>query len=319
MRVRAGRQGDPGSSQFFISFEDDLMRLFGSDRFRPMLERLAKGGEEAIEFGLVSKQIENAQKRVESRNYDIRRHVLQYDDVMNQQRNIIYGQRREVLEGGDMRARIQTMRKTLITEAVGRHAPDEAAAEHWDIAGLSEYLEHLCIDRGGVQKVFDELPKKDKKSFVEALDARAQRIYELREKMWEDNKLDMREFERVALLGAVDRRWMDHIDAMTELRDGIGLRALAQRDPVVEYKLEGFEMFEEMVRMIQEDTMKRLYFTVITPRQPLERKQVATPVTASHGEQTATRPERAATKGGRNDPGRCGSGKKYKNCCGANT
>ena len=127
LRGRAGRQGDPGSSQFFISFEDDLMRLFGSDRFRPMLERLAKGGEEAIEFGLVSKQIENAQKRVESRNYDIRRHVLQYDDVMNQQRNIIYGQRREVLEGGDMRARIQTMRKTLITEAVGRHAPDEAA------------------------------------------------------------------------------------------------------------------------------------------------------------------------------------------------
>ena len=319
LRGRAGRQGDPGSSQFFISFEDDLMRLFGSDRFRPMLERLAKGGEEAIEFGLVSKQIENAQKRVESRNYDIRRHVLQYDDVMNQQRNIIYGQRREVLEGGDMRARIQTMRKTLITEAVGRHAPDEAAAEHWDIAGLSEYLEHLCIDRGGVQKVFDELPKKDKKSFVEALDARAQRIYELREKMWEDNKLDMREFERVALLGAVDRRWMDHIDAMTELRDGIGLRALAQRDPVVEYKLEGFEMFDEMVRMIQEDTMKRLYFTVITPRQPLERKQVATPVTASHGEPTAKRPVRADKKVGRNDPCPCGSGKKYKNCCGANT
>ena len=319
LRGRAGRQGDPGSSQFFISFEDDLMRLFGSDRFRPMLERLAKGGEEAIEFGLVSKQIENAQKRVESRNYDIRRHVLQYDDVMNQQRNIIYGQRREVLEGGDMRARIQTMRKTLITEAVGRHAPDEAAAEHWDIAGLSEYLEHLCIDRGGVQKVFDELPKKDKKSFVEALDARAQKIYELREKMWEDNKLDMREFERVALLGAVDRRWMDHIDAMTELRDGIGLRALAQRDPVVEYKLEGFEMFDEMVRMIQEDTMERLYFTVITPRQPLERKQVATPVTASHGEQTAKRPVRADKKVGRNDPCPCGSGKKYKNCCGANT
>ena len=319
LRGRAGRQGDPGSSQFFISFEDDLMRLFGSDRFRPMLERLAKGGEEAIEFGLVSKQIENAQKRVESRNYDIRRHVLQYDDVMNQQRNIIYGQRREVLEGGDMRARIQAMRKTLITEAVGRHATDEAAPEHWDIAGLSEYLEHLCVDKGGVQKVFDELPKKDKKDFVEALDARAQKIYELREKMWENNKLDMREFERVALLGAVDRRWMDHIDAMTELRDGIGLRALAQRDPVVEYKLEGFEMFDEMVRMIQEDTMKRLYFTVITPRQPLERKQVATPVTASHGEQTAKRPVRADKKVGRNDPCPCGSGKKYKNCCGADT
>ena len=319
LRGRCSRQGDPGASQFFISFEDDLMRLFGSDRFRPMLEKLSKGGEEAIEFGLVSKQIENAQKRVESRNYDIRRHVLEYDDVMNQQRNIIYGQRREVLEGGDMRARIQEMRKTLITEAVGRHATDESAPEHWDIAGLAEYLEHLCIDKGGVEKAFAELPQKSKKAFVEALDARAQKIYELREKMWEENKLDMREFERVALLGAVDRRWMDHIDAMTQLRDGIGLRALAQRNPVVEYKLEGFEMFEEMVRMIQEDTMKRLYFTVITPRQPMERKQVATPVAASHGETAAKKPAKAEKKVGRNDPCPCGSGKKYKNCCGANT
>ena len=319
LRGRAGRQGDPGSSQFFISFEDDLMRLFGSDRFRPMLEKLSKDGqEEAIEFGIVSKQIENAQKRVESRNYDIRRHVLEYDDVMNQQRNVIYGQRREVLEGGDMRGRICQMRKTLISEAVTRHAPDEAAPEHWDVAGLSEYLERMCIDKGGVEKTLQQLGKPTRAALVDALDARAQKIYEAREKMWEENKLDMREFERVALLGAVDRRWMDHIDAMTELRDGIGLRALAQRNPVVEYKLEGFEMFEEMIRMIQEDTIRRLYFTVITPRQPMERKQVATPVAASHGEQTAKRPVKADKKVGRNDPCPCGSGKKYKNCCGAN-
>ena len=319
LRGRAGRQGDPGSSQFFISFEDDLMRLFGSDRFRPMLEKLSRDGqEEAIEFGIVSKQIENAQKRVESRNYDIRRHVLEYDDVMNQQRNVIYGQRREVLEGGDMRGRICQMRKTLISEAVTRHAPDEAAPEHWDVAGLAEYLERMCIDKGGVEKTLQQLGKPTRAALVDALDARAQKIYEAREKMWEENKLDMREFERVALLGAVDRRWMDHIDAMTELRDGIGLRALAQRNPVVEYKLEGFEMFEEMIRMIQEDTIRRLYFTVITPRQPMERKQVATPVAASHGEQTAKRPVKADKKVGRNDPCPCGSGKKYKNCCGAN-
>ena len=157
LRGRAGRQGDPGSSQFFISFEDDLMRLFGSDRFRPMLEKLTAGGEEAIEFGIVSKQIENAQKRVESRNYDIRLHVLQYDDVMNQQREIIYGQRREVLEGSDMHAKIMEMRRTLIDEAVARHVADEAHRDSWDLDGLSEYLEKLCLDKGGVRKAFDEL------------------------------------------------------------------------------------------------------------------------------------------------------------------
>ncbi len=315
LRGRAGRQGDPGSSQFFISFEDDLMRLFGSDRFRPMLEKLSKGGEEAIEFGIVSKQIENAQKRVESRNFDIRRHVLQYDDVMNQQREVIYGQRREVLEGGDMRARILDMRKTLIDEAVQRYAPDEGQPDHWDIDGLSEYLERIAIDRGGVKTAFEGLSTRTRAAFSEALEMRAADIYALREKMWEENKLDMREFERVALLGAVDRHWMDHIDAMTELRDGIGLRALAQRDPVVEYKFEGFEMFEEMIRMIREDTMKRLYFTVIT-KQPTERKQVATPVAATHGEAPVKRQAKADKKVGRNDPCPCGSGKKYKNCCG---
>ncbi len=319
LRGRAGRQGDPGSSQFFISFEDDLMRLFGSDRFRPMLEKLTAGGEEAIEFGIVSKQIENAQKRVESRNYDIRLHVLQYDDVMNQQREIIYGQRREVLEGSDMHAKIMEMRRTLIDEAVARHVADEAHRDSWDLDGLSEYLEKLCLDKGGVRKVADELQDATKKNFADALEARAQTIYEAREKMLSEAKIDMREFERVALLSAVDRRWMDHIDAMTELRDGIGLRAYGQRNPIVEYKREGYDMFEEMVRLIQEDTLRRLYFAVLA-RPVLERRQVAQPVAASHGEAEA-RPAAAkkpAVKVGRNDPCPCGSGKKYKNCCGRN-
>ncbi len=319
LRGRAGRQGDPGSSQFFISFEDDLMRLFGSDRFRPMLEKLTAGGEEAIEFGIVSKQIENAQKRVESRNYDIRLHVLQYDDVMNQQREIIYGQRREVLEGSDMHAKIMEMRRTLIDEAVARHVADEAHRDSWDLDGLSEYLEKLCLDKGGVRKVFDELKDATKKNFADALEARAQTIYEAREKMLSEAKIDMREFERVALLSAVDRRWMDHIDAMTELRDGIGLRAYGQRNPIVEYKREGYDMFEEMVRLIQEDTLRRLYFAVLA-RPVLERRQVAQPVAASHGEAEA-RPaaaKKSAVKVGRNDPCPCGSGKKYKNCCGRN-
>ena len=317
LRGRAGRQGDPGSSQFFISFEDDLLRLFGSDRFRPMLEKLSGGAEEeAIEFGMVSKQIENAQKRVESKNYDIRLHVLQYDDVMNQQREIIYSQRRDVLEGGNMHDKIMEMRHTLITEAVNRCIAEDASVADWDIEGLAEYLEHLCIEKGGVRKLYDAMPGKDKDSLVKAIEARADEIYAQREKMWADANLDMREFERVALLGAVDRRWMDHIDAMTELRDGIGLRAYGQKNPVIEYKRESYDMFEEMVHLIQEDTLRRLYFTVLA--KPMERKQVATPVAASHGEEEARKPAKKATvKVGPNDPCPCGSGKKYKKCCGA--
>ncbi|MBR7187610.1 MAG: SEC-C domain-containing protein [Clostridia bacterium] len=317
LRGRAGRQGDPGSSQFFISFEDDLLRLFGSDRFRPMLEKLSGGAEEeAIEFGMVSKQIENAQKRVEGKNYDIRLHVLQYDDVMNQQREIIYGQRRDVLEGGNMHDKIMEMRHTLITEAVNRCIAEDASVADWDIEGLAEYLEHLCIEKGGVHKLYDAMPGKDKDSLVKAIEARADEIYAQREKMWADANLDMREFERVALLGAVDRRWMDHIDAMTELRDGIGLRAYGQKNPVIEYKRESYDMFEEMVHLIQEDTLRRLYFTVLA--KPMERKQVATPVAASHGEEEARKPAKKATvKVGPNDPCPCGSGKKYKKCCGA--
>ncbi len=317
LRGRAGRQGDPGSSQFFISFEDDLMRLFGSDRFRPMLEKLAGGEkEEAIEFSMVSKQIENAQKRVEGRNYDIRLQVLKYDEVMNKQREVIYGQRRQVLEGEDMHQRVMQMRDTLITEAVNRHVGDEGNPDSWDITGLSEYLEKLCVDREGVRQAYEGLKEHLKKDLVQALCARADLIYAQREKMWAEANLDMREFERVALLGSVDRRWMDHIDAMTELRDGIGLRAYGQRNPLIEYEREGYDMFEEMSHLIQEDTVRRLYFTVVA--KPVERRQVAQPVAATHGgaEPEKKAPAKARVKVGRNDSCPCGSGKKYKNCCG---
>ena len=320
LRGRAGRQGDPGSSQFFISFEDDLMRLFGSDRFRPMLEKLSGGeAEEAIEFSMVSKQIENAQKRVESRNYDIRLQVLKYDEVMNKQREVIYAQRRQVLEGEDMHARVLQMRDSLIGEAVNRHVGDEGNKDTWDVAGLGEYLEQLCIDRGGVQKVYEGLSEHLKEEFIRKLIERADRIYALREKMWTEANLDMREFERVALLGSVDRRWMDHIDAMTELRDGIGLRAYGQKNPLIEYEREGYDMFEEMSHLIQEDTVRRLYFTVVA--RPVERKQVAQPTSATHGgaEPEKKAPKKAQPKVGRNDPCPCGSGKKYKNCCGRAT
>ena len=325
LRGRAGRQGDPGSSQFFISLQDDLMRLFGSDRIAPMIQKLNVDENMPIEYGMLSKQIENAQRRVESRNYAIRKNVLQFDDVMNQQREIIYGQRREVLMGGDMKQRIADMRETLVTEAVERHCAAEGEWEHWNIRALSEELEHLCMKPGSVAAVYEGLKEPTKKQFTEALLREAETFYQEREDMFTQAGIDMREFERVALLAAVDRRWMDHIDAMDQLREGIGLRAYGQRDPVVEFKVEGYNMFEEMVRLMQEDTLRRLCFAVLVRQAPeqqaqqeqKEREEERRRV-ASHGgdESAPKRPVRAAEKVGRNDPCPCGSGKKYKECCG---
>jgi len=320
LRGRAGRQGDPGSSQFFISFEDDLMRLFGSDRFKPLLQKMDQNDEVRLEYKIISRQIENAQKHVESRNYGIRKNVLQFDDVMNQQRTIIYGQRRQVLEGEDMRKVVLDMREDLIADAVKRNISDDAAPEDWNIKGLADYLERLCINKDGTQEIFDSLAEKDRDVFTKALLERATAIYATRESMWAEAKLDMREFERAALLRAVDTRWMNHIDAMDQLREGIGLRAYAQRDPIVEYRIAGSEMFDEMVELIKEDTTRRLFFTVLEKRE-VERKQVATPMVASHGGTASTgvkQPAKAAAKVGRNDPCPCGSGLKYKNCCGKN-
>ncbi len=320
LRGRAGRQGDPGSSQFFISLEDDLMRLFGSERIQPLVEKLGMKEGEAIEYSLLSKQIENAQKRVEGRNYDIRKTVLQFDDVMNQQREVIYGQRREVLEGDDLKERIAQMRETIIQEAVARCVADESDEGTWDIPELSKYLERICLRPGTVKQVFDSLNSFTRQAFGGLLLEKSLAFYEDREAMITEAGISMREFERVALLGAVDRRWMDHIDAMDQLRDGIGLRAYGQRDPVVEYKMEGFDMFEEMVRLIQEDTLRRLYMAMLV--QPPERKEVATPVAATLGGSNSggvsKKPAVADKKVGRNQPCPCGSGKKYKACCGRN-
>ncbi|MEG1605634.1 MAG: preprotein translocase subunit SecA [Clostridia bacterium] len=320
LRGRAGRQGDPGSSQFFISLEDDLMRLFGSDRIQPIVEKLGMEEGQAIEYGLLSKQIENAQKRVEGRNFDIRKSVLQFDDVMNQQREIIYGQRREVLEGGDMEGRVDDMRATLIGEAVARCVVNEQDEDSWDIPELSEFLERICLKPGAVHAAVQAISPMSREKLTQALVDQSIAFYAEREKTITDAGIDMREFERVALMGAVDRRWMDHIDAMDQLRDGIGLRAYGQRDPVIEYKMEGFEMFEEMIRLIQEDTLRRLYMAMLV--RPPERKQVATPIAATHGGDGAAVAKKPVTSGqkvGRNAPCPCGSGKKYKECCGKNS
>ena len=315
LRGRAGRQGDPGCSQFFVSFEDDLLRLFGSDRIKPMVDKLITDEGTALEHNALSKQIENAQKRVEGRNYDTRKHVLQYDDVMNTQRNVIYGQRRAVLDGVDIHENIMQMIDVVIRDSCTLQIADKADPMDWDINGLGEYLEHVCLKPGQVQQAFDALTETTRDAMIDALVKMAREFYAEREEYVREAGADMREIERVVLLGAVDKRWMDHIDAMDRLREGIGLRAYGHRDPVVEYKTEGYQMFEEMIHLIQEDTLRRLYFFELQ-RAP-ERKQVAQPVTTNvDAASAAKRPVHAQKKVGRNDPCPCGSGKKYKYCCG---
>ena len=331
LRGRAGRQGDPGSSQFFIALEDDLMRLFGGERIQPLIERLGMDENTPLEAGMLTKQIENAQKRVESRNYEIRKHVLQYDDVMNQQRGVIYGQRQQVLRGEDMQAVVRNMTETLIDEACTRFLAAENPKE-WDLNGLRDYLERHCIPAGTIDANRDSILSFNKDDAAAFLKKTAARFYEERESSIRELGIDMRELERAILLRAVDLRWMDHIDAMDQLRDGIGLRAYAQRDPVNEYKLESYDMFEEMVHLIREDTVRRLYQLKIerasTQRQAVARPTVARgasegPVRVGLARPTANRPApqtpvKVGKKIGRNDPCPCGSGKKYKNCCGRN-
>ncbi|MDR0897533.1 MAG: preprotein translocase subunit SecA [Oscillospiraceae bacterium] len=312
LRGRAGRQGDPGSSQFFIALEDDLMRLFGSDRFTGMMERLGMDENTPIEAKMLTKQIEGAQKRIESRNYDIRRHVLQYDDVMNQQRDVIYGQRRQVLSGEDMRAQILGMVKTLIEDAIKLHTAGGDTPRDWDLAGLAAYLEKYCLPKDWFAQNGDDYHTRD--TLQNALIDAAEAFYQERELALKEMNVDMREFERVVLLSAVDRRWMDHIDAMDRLRDGIGLRAYGHKDPVVEYKFEGFEMFDEMVRLIREDTLLRLYHAQI--QRPPERVKVAQPMQARLAGDAPAKPKVNAAKVGRNAPCPCGSGLKYKHCHG---
>ena len=317
LRGRAGRQGDPGSTQFFISMEDDVMRLFGSERIAPLIEKLGMGDDEPLEAGMLTKQIESAQKRIEGRNYDIRKHVLQYDDVMNQQREIIYGQRRQVLEGQNMRETILKMVEDLIGDSVKRHMAGDDTKD-WDLDAMADYLERLCLKHGLIQANKDAILNMEQKDAREFLMKQAVTFYEERELLLAELGIDMREFERVVLLSCVDHRWMDHIDAMDQLRDGIGLRAYGQKDPVIEYKMESYDMFEEMVHLIQEDTVGRLYQARIE-RAP-ERQQVAKPAEAKLAGDGPVKPRRVKPqeKVGRNSPCPCGSGKKYKHCCGKN-
>lgn len=309
LRGRAGRQGDPGSSRFYISLEDDLMRLFGGERIASLIDTLKMPEDEPLEHNMLTKSIENAQKKVEGNNFSIRKHVLKYDDVMNKQREVIYGERRRVLEGEDLRSHIQNQIRNLVEKAVNAYTGLSKSQEEWDLAGLEKYITDLFnIDRF--------LPNLDienhtSESLIEKIMEMAEERYKLKEAEFGEERF--REVERVVLLQVVDTKWMDHIDAMDQLRQGIGLRAYGQEDPVMAYQNEGFDMFNEMIHNIWEDTVKFLY-RVVNPEK-IKRRKVAEP-TITSGEEANKPIVKKGRKVGRNEPCPCGSGKKYKKCCG---
>ncbi len=311
LRGRSGRQGDMGSSRFYISLEDDLMKLFGSEKLMGLVETLGMEEDMPIEHSLLTRSIENAQKKVESRNFDIRKHVLQYDNVMNKQREVIYAQRRQVLMGEDIKASIMDMLTEVISDAVDNYTVGSQYPEEWDIAGLLEYLQNIFLPKRAIKP--EDIMQMDREELKEALQNIGLKVYEAKEA--EIGSEDMRELERVILLRVVDTKWMDHLDAMDQLREGINLRAYGQQDPVQAYQVEGYDMFLDLVKSIKEDTVKYIY-NVSVNRIP-RREKVAEPVaTSSDGTGGARKPVVKDVKIGRNDPCPCGSGKKYKRCCG---
>ena len=311
LRGRAGRQGDPGSTRFYVSLEDELMQRFGGERIKLLMQRISPDEEIPLDMKLLSKQIENAQKRVESHNFDIRKNVLQYDDVMNKMREIIYGQRRKVLMREDIHDSIMGMVNESVTAKLDQCAPDHGSSEEWDMMALySELNQLLGADFTGRLHGISTRKELEEKAL-----ALTHELYARKEADVASAGVDMREVERVLLLKAVDTHWMDHIDAMDQLRQGIGLQALGQKDPVVAYRNMGFDMFDEMVLGIREQTVRSL-FHVSVRAVPQQREQLARPVEVSAGDKP--KPKRTDKKPGRNDPCPCGSGLKYKNCCGRN-
>ena len=315
LRGRAGRQGDPGESSFYISLEDDLMRLFGSEKIQNMMNTLGIDEDEPIDQKILSGAIENAQKKIESRNFATRKHVLEYDDVLNTQRQTIYAQRLQVLEGKDVKDNITGMIDDTIARAVhaaiGEHnliTPEMVEQARRPFIGLFLRPEDCTFSP-------EECKDLTTDKLTEVLAEQAHKVYEAKEQML--GAPIMRELERVVLLKNVDTKWMDHIDAMTELRNGIGLRAYGQHDPVVEYKREGFDMFDAMIDAIREDTVRMIFLAQVRTREEPKREQVAKETAAAGSSDGTTKPapKRVGKKVGMNDPCPCGSGKKYKKCC----
>ncbi|MCI7064381.1 MAG: preprotein translocase subunit SecA [Mitsuokella jalaludinii] len=355
LRGRAGRQGDPGASRFYLSLEDDLLRLFASDRISGIMDKLGMDEDEPIEHKLITNSIEHAQKKVEARNFDIRKHVLEYDDVMNQQREVMYGERRKILFGENLRENIMGMVKHIIRAEMDQYANAQLYPEEWQLDGLIEDAEKIYAPQGRLKK--EELAAMSRDELQECLKKLAEEGYHNRELLFGEE--NMRELEKVVMLRVVDKKWMEHLDHMDMLRDGINLRAYGQRNPLVEYKIEALDMFEEMEADIQDQIASLMYHvSIITPEQQQEAaaKQAAAQqpdaqeapaseqdkakmeaiikkqksqlqdhlqnAQASHGDEVSAAEvkKKPVTKDGkkvgRNDPCPCGSGKKYKNCCG---
>ena len=317
LRGRAGRQGDPGETRFYISLEDDLMRLFGGERVQAAMERMNIDEDMPIESKMLTRSIQQAQTTVESRNFQARKSVLEYDDVMNKQREIIYGQRRQVLEGMDVKDVIMNMMNTSITHLVQNAF---SGVQHLDMTSCQELLrqvEGLYFPKYAVRFSQEQLDAMDAQAVTDAFTQAAAGYYQQKEN--EFTAPVMREVERVVLLRVVDEYWMEHIDAMSDLRQGIRLRAYAQTDPIIAYKKESLEMFEEMIAAIQDETVRRLYSVRLKKNEEVKRERVANATSESvGGDGTVKKQPRKVKKIGRNEPCPCGSGKKYKNCCGRN-
>lgn len=322
LRGRAGRQGDPGESRFYLSLEDDLLRLFGSDNIAHIMDRLGMGEDDPIEHKLITRSIENAQKKVEGRNFDMRKHVLEYDDVMNQQREVIYGERRKVLLGDNLREHILGMLGGIIEAQMNQYANEKLYPEEWSLENLITDAEGIYAPKGRMK--LEELEDMSRDELQDFLNQVAEESYTQREQLFgEDN---MRELEKIIMLRVVDNRWMEHLDRMDMLREGIGLLAYGQRQPLVEYKIRGHEMFNQMIASIQNDIASLIFRVNIITREQQEamereNQQRMAAAKANHGDdfqENVKQPVKNGEKIGRNDPCPCGSGKKYNNCCGKN-
>ena len=319
LRGRAGRQGDRGQSKFYLSLEDDLLRLFAADNIASIMDRLGMDENDPIEHKLITRSIERAQKKVEARNFDIRKHVLEYDDVMNQQREVIYTERRKILRGEDLKENIFFMLDKIIESEMDQYANAKLYPEEWTLDGLIEDAEKVYAPEGKLKKA--ELEAMSRDELEETLRKTAHEAYAAREQLFGEE--NMRELEKVVMLRVVDNHWMEHLDRMDMLREGINLRAYGQRNPLVEYKIEALDMFEAMEAAIQTDIAKLMYRVSIVTQEQQQLQDRLQTARASHGEEssaaeTKKKPQRNKSDIGRNDPCPCGSGKKYKNCCGRN-
>ena len=313
LRGRSGRQGDPGESRFFLSVEDDLMRIFAGDRMENVMRSLNVEETQPIESKWLTKIIASSQKKVEGRNFSIRKNTVNYDDVMNAQREIIYKQRRQVLDGEDLHDSILQMMTDLVGAIVPQYLGEEENQENWNLVGLRDFFFGWVLGDGELVFSDEELEKQTRTSISDYLIDKMKTMYAEKEARYGEKII--RELERVVMLKVVDTKWMAHIDDMQELKRGISLRSYGQKNPVVEYRYEGFDMFDAMVESIREDTVRMLLTIQIQGAQAPEREQVAKPDAPNKGSIEA---KAAAKKIGPNDPCPCGSGKKYKKCCGMN-